>query len=192
MKAYFERLTDEDLFELLVSENSSVAYERLYLKYYPLLLRFAFNKLGDFSKAEDITQEVLMQLWKRRSNIRLIGKLNNYLIKAIKYKILDDYSKQRYKDLLSLEVEKSIQTYSENTDHLIRESTLKQIITSEISKLPPRMKTTFLLSRNEGLTHEEIAQQLGISVHTVSTNIRNAIKILKNKILTFSVLCLFY
>lgn len=184
-------MSAEELLNLVIQESNKEAYEELYLSFYPGLLQFAFHKIGNLESAEDIVQDVLLQLWNRRSRIVLIENLNSYLLKAVKYKILDNISCQRYKDIYLKSLEHAMMPYQENTDFKARESSFKSLIDAEIDKLPPRMKESFLLSRNAGLSHQEIANQLGISIHTVSTNIKLALKILKIKLLNTSVLILF-
>ena len=68
------------------------------------------------------------------------------------------------------------------TDHKIRHSQLLNIIEKEISLLPPKMREVFELSRNEKLSHNEIAEHLGISPQTVKKQVQNALKILKIKL----------
>jgi len=78
-----------------------------------------------------------------------------------------------------------------STDLLLRERELNLIIEKEIQALPPRMREVFMLSRNEGLTHKQIAQRLGTSEQTVTTQIRNSLKVLRLKLGSLFVLMLF-
>ncbi|MNL17944.1 RNA polymerase sigma factor [compost metagenome] len=59
---------------------------------------------------------------------------------------------------------------------------LTRLIDKEVSALPQKMKEIFEMSRNQELSHREIAAQLNISDHTVKKQINNAIKILRPKI----------
>ncbi|ERJ61368.1 RNA polymerase sigma factor [Sphingobacterium paucimobilis] len=180
--------TDEELLQLVRDQDSRVAYEELYKRFYAVLLRLAYQKIADFAAAEDIVQDILLQVWKRRTRIVLKERLASYLAKAVKYKVLDIIAKNKNKDLYLSAVGDELTGIISNTDYAARESLFKEYIDEELSKLPPRMRETFLLSREEGLTHEEIASQLGISIHTVSTHITKAISILKKKLLINSFL----
>ena len=73
-----------------------------------------------------------------------------------------------------IDQEESIQT-----DYLVREKELKVLIEKEFELLPPSMQNIFIMSRFGYLTHKEIASQLKISEHTVKTQIKRALKILK-------------
>ncbi len=67
------------------------------------------------------------------------------------------------------------------TDHLVREKQMKAIIEREISKLPKKMRIVFELSRNEHLSHKEIAETLNLSEQTVTDQIKKALKILRTR-----------
>ncbi|TDQ73448.1 RNA polymerase sigma factor [Sphingobacterium yanglingense] len=180
--------TDEELLQLVCNQDSRTAYEELYKRFYGNLLRLAYHKTGDLATAEDIVQDILLQVWKRRERIVLKERLAGYLTKAVKYKVLDVIAKKKNKDIYLSNMEDELTGIISNTDYAARESLFKEYISEELNKLPPRMRETFLLSREEGLNHEEIAAQLGISIHTVSTHITKAISILKKKLLVNSFL----
>jgi RNA polymerase sigma factor (sigma-70 family) len=68
------------------------------------------------------------------------------------------------------------------TDYKVRESELALIIEREVAALPQKMPEVFLMSRNDHLSHKEIADKLGISETTVSRQISNALKILRTRL----------
>ncbi len=78
------------------------------------------------------------------------------------------------------------------TDFLIRENDLKNLIEKEIQALPPRMKEVFQLSRKDKLSHKEIANLMDISEQTVSTQIKKALRILRVRLglITFLIMLL--
>lgn len=180
--------TDEKLLEQVCNADSKEAYEVLYKRFYAKLLRQCYQKLGELPAAEDIVQDILLQLWNRRKRIVLQEKLEGYLMKAVKYKVIDFIAKKKNNSIYLSSIDQTLTDIVSNTDHSVRESLFKDYINDELKKLPPRMRTAFLLSRDEGLSHAEIAEQLDISVHTVSTHITKAITILKRNLLTNSFL----
>lgn len=184
--------SDEELLDLLCKFDDKAAYEQLYGRLYAGLLRFAYSKTGNLEESEDLVQDILLQLWNRRHKIVLIEKLENYLLKAVKYKVLDQIGKRKNKDAYIQSIDLALNSFTSDTDFLARESLFKEYIDDALKSLPLRMREAFLLSREKGMTHEEIALQLGISPHTVSTHIKNALKILRKKLLTTSFLVLFY
>ncbi len=77
------------------------------------------------------------------------------------------------------------------TDHQVRARELELLIQQEINALPPKMKAVFLLSRQAGYSHREIADEMGIAEQTVSKQITNALKVLKVKLGVISILLFF-
>ncbi|MNY46224.1 RNA polymerase sigma factor [compost metagenome] len=73
------------------------------------------------------------------------------------------------------------------TDNQLREKELIAVIEKEVSLLPTKMREMFEMSRNEGLSHKEIAEKLGVSDLTVKKQVSNAVKILKGKLRLFSI-----
>lgn len=176
------QLSDEELFELVATSSNHEAYERLFERYYADLIRYTYSRVGEFYLAEDIVQEVLMSIWRRRKSVIVPKTVKAYFFQAIKYKIADEISKIKYgKEYLeSLEI-----PITANTDFKVRESMLQAKIDQEIEKLPKRMKEVFILSRKENMSHQEIADHLGLSVHTVSTQIKKTLKLLRSRLLSF-------
>ncbi len=70
----------------------------------------------------------------------------------------------------------------EQADFLVREKDLARLIESEIAALPPAMRKIFEMSRFEHLSHKEIAEQLSLSEHTVRTQVKKALRILRTKL----------
>ncbi|MNL44326.1 RNA polymerase sigma factor [compost metagenome] len=66
------------------------------------------------------------------------------------------------------------------------ERELTRLLQQEIDKLPAKMRQVFEMSRNQHLSHAEIAQQLGISDQTVKKQVNNALKILRSKVNTYA------
>src|SRR5690606_4001178 len=72
-----------------------------------------------------------------------------------------------------------ISNYQNSTDFLVREKMLTELIEKELEYLPPRMRAVFNLSRKEGLSHKEIAEQLQISEQSVRSHIKNSLRVLR-------------
>ncbi|MNY42006.1 RNA polymerase sigma factor [compost metagenome] len=81
---------------------------------------------------------------------------------------------------------KSLQEFINKGENVVdlelREKELISIVEQEIANLPPQMRLVFEMSRNLELSHKEIASELNISSHTVRTQVRNALRILRVKL----------
>ncbi|TCC87925.1 RNA polymerase sigma-70 factor [Pedobacter frigiditerrae] len=183
-----DHISDEELFVLL-QKGSHVAYAEIYKRYSRLLYLHAYKKTGERELARDFTQDLFTALWLKREEINIKTLLSAYLYTSLRNRILDYFSRKKLESnyinfLECYEAEKN-----DLTDHLIRHKQLMEMIAEEISALPSKMRQVFELSRNEHLSHKEIATQLEISEQTVRKQIQNALKIMRPKL---SIMLIFY
>jgi RNA polymerase sigma-70 factor (family 1) len=176
--SYYQTKSDQELTTLLY-EGDERAYTEIYERYHCLLYIYAHKKLNDKQEAQDIIHEVLTTLWSRRFDFSMQTSLPSYLFTSVRNKSLDLFSHKKVESRYLASLQNFIEDTGTQTDFLIRENDLKNLIEKEIQSLPPRMKEAFQLSRKDQLTHKEIANLMDISEHTVSTQIKKALRILR-------------
>lgn len=171
-------LSDHDLVSLMKA-GDSMAYTAIYDRYKSPMYVHAYHKTGDKDEAQDVLQDVFLNLWNKKEQVAEDENLSGYLYTAIRNRILNLIAHQKIRN----KYEESLAQFAESgvvvTDHLVREKQFSDLIEKEIDALPPKMKEIFLLSRKGHLKNKEIAGQLGISEHTVATQIKRALKILR-------------
>lgn len=174
-------LADDDLADLLKSGNDAV-FKEIYQRYDKLLFLYALKKLRNEEEAKDVVQDVFLWILKNRETLTLKTTLSGYLYKSVLNKIFDIF---KHKDIIRQYIERTdlaIDVDSVETDYLIREKEIATIIEREIAAMPARMREVYELKRKNYLSTKQIAEQLGISEHTVSTQLKNAMKHLKVKL----------
>lgn len=176
----YSNLDDADLY-LLLKEGDERAYTAIYERYHALLYIYVYKKLQVKQESQDVVHDVLVYLWKNRATLPESVSLPAYLYGAARNKAFDIFAHRKVQDKYVVSLQNFIPTYS-GTDHLLRENEIKAIIQKEIDALPPRMREIFQLSRRERLTNKEIAQLLSLSTHTVDTQIKRALKVLKSRL----------
>ena len=179
--ANYSTYTDSELI-VLWKEGNDTAFREIYLRYDKLLYLYAYKKLRNIEEAKDVVQDVFIWLLNNRNEINLTVGLSGYLYKAVLYKIFDLF---KHKGIIKKYVESGehyIELSSGETDYLIREKDITALIEREIAAMPPKMREIYTLKRKDFLSTKEIAGQLGISEHTVSTQIKRALKHLRVKI----------
>ncbi|MCA5005871.1 RNA polymerase sigma-70 factor [Sphingobacterium bovistauri] len=176
----YSELEDSDLW-LLIRRDDEKAYTTIYNRYLPLLYIYVHKKLLNKQESQDITHEVLIYLWKNRLTIPENTNLAAYLFAAARNKAFDLFAHRKVEEKYITSLQNFIPTYT-GTDYLLRENEIKKLIKNEIEALPPRMQEIFQLSRRDKLTNKEIAALLSLSTHTVDTQIKRALKILKNRL----------
>lgn len=177
----YNHCSDEQLFELL-KLGDEAAYELLYDRlFYPLLSQ-AIRKVRSLEDAQDLVQDLFLNLWNKRTQIKIEGKVIFFLFTSLRNSIINFYIKTKKKEEREELFLYFNALYEETTARTIHKNELERIIQNEIDALPLKMKQVYLLSRNQELSHKEIAELMAISELTVKKQVANALKILKKKI----------
>lgn len=174
----YTSLSDPELIDLLKA-GDKLAYTHIYDRYNWLLHTHAYKKLNDREEAKDVVQGVFMTLWAKRESIELTSNLAGYLYTAIRNQILNLIAHKQVQSKYIDSIADFAEVGTVQADFQVRERELQSIIEREIALLPPKMREIFLMSRKANLTHREIALDLNLSEHTVRTQIRNALRILR-------------
>lgn len=172
---------DQELVFLL-KEGDDAAFEEIYLRYDKLLLIYAYKKLRNREEAKDLVQDVFTWLWNNRNDFSLNTSLSGYLYKSVLNRIFDLV---KHKGIIRKYVDSgqhSIEISNADTDYLIREKDIALLIEKEISGMPPKMREIYNLKKKYFLSTKEIAAELSLSEHTVSTQMKRALKHLKVKL----------
>ena len=173
------------------------AFDAIYNRYCHKLHEFVLTFLKQEEDAQEIVQEVFIKIWNSRGKIDIYASFESFLF-TIAYNDTMSLLRKRVNETKSREYLKSLQQI-DSTEKVVDElqfKELKQKIQSILIHLTPRQKEIYHLSREEGLTHKEIAQKLNISESTVNNHLVTTLKFLKfhiNNSFAISILftCLF-
>lgn len=172
------------------------AFDSVYRTYAPRLYRFAIHLLKNASDAEGIVQEVFLKLWQARSGINLHSSFESYLF-TITHNTVVSQLRKRASEKKFVEYVRSIQS-PQATGDVIAELELvemQEAIQRIVDELPARQQEVFRLSREKGLTYQEIAQELQLSVNTVENHMGRALKYIRSQLSDYhhlKVLLFFY
>ncbi|MEM6895707.1 MAG: sigma-70 family RNA polymerase sigma factor [Bacteroidota bacterium] len=168
------RTLEEEKLDITKKSDFNQIYELYGYKAFSFLIHHLQNR----QEAEDLLQDVFANLWHKRHQIEVKGKMENFLITSCKYRLIDHFRKNKKISHQQLEgvPEKQVSTTPEDIMVL---SELKSKMLSNFKKMPTRTKEVFLLSRKNGLTNKEIAENLKITEKTVEYHIRKTISQLR-------------
>lgn len=156
-------------------------FELLYRIYFQRMVLFANKYVYDLDEAENIVQDVFVNLWVNRETLNPSKNIKMYLYIAVKNKALNVIKhlkvQRHYQEKISV-CEGDHQTPESNI--LYKE--MEQRVNVALQKLPEKCRLVFLMSRLDHLTYQEIADILGISIKTVENHMGKAIKILKTQL----------
>ena len=183
----YAKHTDQKLATLL-KQGDEYAYTEIFERYKVLLYKHAYRLLGDEDEANDIISDLFLVLWQKREILDLQVSLSSYLYGSIRNRVFDLMTHQkvivRYLD----SIQEFVAQGHYETDERIRAKELAAIIEREIAALPPKMRQVFELSRKGDLSYKEIGEMLDITEGTVKQQVHNAVKTLRLKIHSFTVL----
>ncbi|MFC1225091.1 RNA polymerase sigma-70 factor [Pedobacter sp. BG31] len=191
MSAY-NLFSDQEL-TLLLKEDDRLAFEEIYRRYWPELLDTAWKRLSDTETAEELLQDVFISLYTSRHSLVIHTSLIAYLKNALKYKVLNEIRSRIVRANYNQRVMRLNEGKVGPQPHEILEAReLERIIDEKINQLPEKCREVFILSRKEHLSHQHIADRLGISVSTVEKHIGKALRIVRTHLDDVQIITLIY
>jgi len=174
-----------------IQQGDKIAFAELYRVYFPLLCEFAHRFTSNRAICEELVQDVFFTIWEKKEQWAPTIQARSYLYKAVKNRALDHLKHQDverkylgiYRDKQDLynppqQMEDALSQKEENAEA----QKLIALVHRTIQELPERRKTIFLLSREDGLTYQEIAEVLDISVKTVENQMGQALVFFKKRL----------
>lgn len=174
--------TDEELIHLL-NRDEAEALKGIYRKYWESLLDYSFSFIRDEAESKDIVQEVFVRLVVKDHLKGIQSNLKSYLYLSVKRDCIR-YLRNKFSSVaLNDSFHQFLSsTHNEHTAQPIMLKELEYSYEKELTKLSPRLRQVFELSRTQGLSSREISLQLGLSDQTVRNQLSQVIRILKRKL----------
>lgn len=178
-----KKFSDKDLIHSLKKGNIK-AFDELYFRYVPLLLKFSQNYILDKVESEEAVQEIFIKIWERRMFLDGEQNFKSYIFQSVKHCLLNRIrdKKRMYK---MEEMDCKYEREEAQALDKIYYKELEETTNEWIERLPVVQKQVFTLSRKDGLSHKEIAAKLNLSIRTVEHHIYLASKFMKGNMLKF-------
>ena len=173
-----ERNEDHALF-ILLKKRDKEAFSVIYQKYHRYLYSLALKYLKSAQMAEDAVQHVFVKLWDSTAGINIEINLKNYLYTMTKNYILNMI--RDHKEAISLNYVNAQVDLPASEDILreMEEKQLHEILYQYIDRLPPQKKEICMRKLKTTDSNQEIADKMGISIHTVKSHYQESLKILR-------------
>jgi RNA polymerase sigma-70 factor (ECF subfamily) len=131
--------------------------------------------------AEEVVQEVMLELWRRRESLVVEDSLRAYLYRSTRNRALNHLRHERVERLGEPHAAGSAAVGPEAPARLVEEE-IDVALREAVGSLPERCREVFELSRVHGLRYAEIASALGISVKTVEAQMGKALRTLRSRL----------
>ena len=172
-------LIDEHTLVLRLIEGDENAFCELYAAYKNRLIYFAMRFLKSREYAEDVFQDAFSVVWQTRRFINPDTSFSSYLYTIVRNRILNQLRDLANQDKLREQIFSQAVDYTNETKDEILVNDLRQFITRALQQLTPRQREIFEMSREQQMSHREIAESLGISVNTVQESISTSLRTLR-------------
>ncbi|MEM6734556.1 MAG: RNA polymerase sigma-70 factor [Bacteroidota bacterium] len=188
--------SNESLLVRELSQGNEKAFIQLYETYKDVIYAYSLKLLKSQANAEEILQDVFMKVWQKRETLDAALSFKSYLYTIARNKCFDFLEKaannNKLRETLFYESQKSFVP----ADLKLIESDFEKIKEEAYNTLPSKRREIFVLSRENGMTYDEIGEQLGISTSTVKTQMSKALESMRSFLrehrdVSFAMLCLF-
>lgn len=167
---------------LQIAEGNQDAFERLYRHYRNKAYTIALTYLTVPEEAEDVLQECFLKLWYNRQRLTEIEAFDQYLFIVLRNMLISALRKTETQQKIIKQVQQTavLQPGKLSGIEQAESARLQEAIRGVIAKLPAKQQEIYKMSREEGMSHAEIAQVFQISDRTVS----NLLSIILNQLRT--------
>ena len=156
------------------------SFKELFDSYYRPLCHYVNGIIQDSDLAEDVVQEVFINLWNKNIPMDEALNIRALLFTSVRNKAVDAIRKRNVQD----KHHKNIRWMLPESEHSVSEEEMEKFLLIEkiyisIRQLPPKCGEVFTLCKVNGLSYTQISEQLNISVKTVENHMQKAFKILR-------------
>jgi RNA polymerase sigma-70 factor (ECF subfamily) len=161
---------------VLLDHNS---FKRLFEESYEPLCNLAYSVLDNYDLSEDVVQEVFVHLWQLRNKLEIRTNIKNYLYSAVRNKAIEKLRKQKLDEKYRLDVKLSQSTFENSDQGDYEKYLLISKVYKSIDNLPDKCRMIFKMAKLDGMTYNEISEELKLSVKTIESQMRRAFILLR-------------
>jgi RNA polymerase sigma-70 factor (ECF subfamily) len=155
-----------------IGQRDESAMEEIFRRYSGPVYSVALRVLRDSGQAEDILQEVFLQLWRKPAAfVQNRGSLGAWLVVIARNRAIDVLRRRKPSD----SVDDVVLASTVNVADEAERNTMMEKVRRVIADLPVEQRKSLELAYFEGLSHTEIASRTGDPLGTVKTRIRQAL-----------------
>lgn len=162
-------------------------FNKLFSEYYPRFVRFASGYVKELATAEDFVVESFSAYWQNRTNLSDNSKPQAYILTSIKNKCLNHLQHIQVRQRAEKEINEHTQwllntrisTLQACDPNILFSKEIQQIVDDTLARLPEKTRQIFALSRGQGYSYKQIAEEMGLSVKAVEFHVSKALEQLR-------------
>ena len=180
-------------------QREETRFEDIYLSYFSKMKYFAKEYVISEEDAENIVQDVFVELWENKEMLNMHMNLIAYLFTTIKNKCLNHLrhklvvqeTASKLQEEYTISLRMNLDSLEAFDNNLFSDQDIEKIISRALDTLSEKCRTIFIMSKIEGKKQKEIAQELNISINTIETQMGIAYKKLRIELKAYFPILLF-
>lgn len=174
-----ELLCNDEWLLKRIAEGDESSFRIIFDRYKTRFYATAVKMTRSADEAEEIVQEVFVNLWLRRRVLANVENPSGYLFTILYNKIYAHFKKLAAERQMMIKLgERTPESRCSVEEEFYLKET-NRLLNELVGRLPPRQKQIYVLSKQEGLSRDEIAKRLQISPHTVKNHLQEAVKFIR-------------
>ncbi|MEO7048275.1 MAG: sigma-70 family RNA polymerase sigma factor [Ferruginibacter sp.] len=174
-----------DLFRR-IAEGDQQAFKEVFDACWPQVYGTTLRLIKSPEQAKDLAQDIFMRLWENREKLKTVQNPQSYIYILSRNLVMDHLRKKVFNPSNIDFLVRYFQGDVASPQDKIELQELEVVIRNAVEALPGRVKVVYQLSRYEGLTHEQIAKRLNISIVSSKTYIVRALQHIREYIASHS------
>lgn len=168
----------------LLRDGNHKAFENVFVTYFPKVKVFIRRIIKSETEAEDLAQDIFIKLWTNRTAINTEKPLGSYLYTMARNSALN-FLKHKLVEGAFVDSLRDFNPTTDGSDEILFAKEIQLLIEMTVCRLPVQRRRIYQMSRNEGLSNNEIAQELNISKKTVENQLSLVLQEIRQVLSTF-------
>lgn len=177
--------TETDLFAVWarrIGNSDGTAFESFFRALHEPLCRYAEGFVSDAAVAGDLVQDAFIRIWDGRERLDPDQSLKAFTYRTVRNLCLNRIRDAKNRHELLAERYEPPQQAQARPDEAVEASSLSKHLETWIAELPDRQREALVLSRFQGMSHDEVAQAMDVSPRTVNNHLVKALRTLRDRI----------